>query len=435
MRFLSTRNRENTISFSQAITNCVCKNGGLYVPASEENLRPWIYYLDKNTSFSSMAGSLTSAMIKEEFSPIISEAIATEAFPFSPGFEQIDESLYKLDLYTGPTGSHKDFGISYLAACLEYTLLMQDKTATVIAICDKGIGSSIAHAMRGKTRLKAILLHQKGKTKGYEESDYIWNGGNIYPVEVDGSLDECSELIKKIFADTDLVEEYGLTLANTMNIGRLLPQTFFYTYAFSRLKDKVYGDIFYALAPGNYGNLVAGLYGWKFSLPVNGFITECTPSLTVDSTGKCHMLDTAIPLKKRFSANPASPSNLERLEEIFITNPAVMKGFVFPQRVSDKEREAACKELFMKYGIFADGETAGAYAAAKKHNEASDSEASTVVLVARDHPAFSANEIKHWCGEAPEMPEQLKKLQEYIKPKKLINSTKEELIEILKEIK
>ena len=123
------------------------------------------------------------------------------------------------------------------------------------------------------------------------------------------------------------------------------------------------------------------------------------------------------------------------LEEIFITNPAVMKGFVFPQRVSDKEREAACKELLMKYGIFADGETSGAYAAAKKHNEASDSEASTVVLVARDHPAFSANEIKHWCGEAPEMPEHIKILQENIKPKKIIKPVKEELVEILKEVK
>ncbi len=434
LKFSSTRNSNNVVSFSQAITNCISSDGGFYVPNSPSNLRPWIYYLNQNTSFSSLAGALTSAMIKEEFSPIISEAIATNAFPFSPELKQLDESLYELDLYTGPTGSHKDFGISYLAACLEYTLLMQDKTATVIAVCNKAIGSSVAHAMRGKTRLKAVLLYSKDTMKGFAEDDCIWNGGNIYPVEVEGTLDECSVLVKQLFEDKNAVEKYGLTLANTMNIGRLLPQTFFYMYAFSRLKEKVFGDIFYALAPGNYGNLVAGLYGWRFSLPVNGFITECTPSLTVDSMGKCHMMDAVIPLEKRPPANPGSPSNLERLEEVFLANPAVMKGLVFPQPVSAIEKEKACKDLFMEYGVFADPETAGAYAAARKHSEATDTQASAVVLVARDHPSFSNDTIRHWCGETVKMPDNIAILQEHIKPKKCINPLKKELLQILEEL-
>ena len=120
MQFSSTRNSNNVINFSKAITECVSPDGGLYVPASQDNLKPWIYYLTETTTFASMAGALTSAMIKEEFSPIISEAIATKAFPFSPKLRQLDDSLYELDLYTGPTGSHLDFGVSYLASCLEY---------------------------------------------------------------------------------------------------------------------------------------------------------------------------------------------------------------------------------------------------------------------------------------------------------------------------
>lgn len=410
-------------------------DGGLFVPVSQDNLRPWIYYLNRETSFASMAGSLTSAMIREEFSPIISEAIATEAFPFSPELKQLDDSLYELDLYTGPTGCHKDFGISYLAACLEYTLLMQDKTATVIAVCSKAIGSSVAQAMRGKTRLKAVLLYGKGGMKGISEGDCVWNGGNICPVEVDGTLDDCDALVRTLFADTDAVKRHGLTLANTMNIGRLLPQTFFYIYAFSRLKGRVFGDIFYALAPGNYGNLVAGLYGWRFSLPVNGFVTECTPALTVDSAGKCHMLDAVVPLAERPPANPGSPSNLERLEEVFFANPAVMKGLVFPQPVSSAEREAACKELFMRHGVYADPETAGAYAAAKKHSEAADREASAVVLVARDHPAFSGDIIRHWCGEAPSLPERLRPFQEQVKPRLTIAPAKSELTKLIEELR
>ena len=434
MRFVSTRNSNNIINFSQAITNCVSDDGGLFVPANPENLKPWIYYLDETTSFASMAGSLTSAMINEEFSPIISEAIATRAFPFSPKLKQLDDSFYELDLYTGPTGSHKDFGISYLTACLEYTLLMQDKKATLIGVCNKSLSSSVAYAMRGKKRLKAVLLFEKGAMKGLSERDFIWNGGNIYPVEVDGSLRDCGVLVQKMFADKDLVKKDGLTLVNTMNIGRLLPQTFFYTYAFSRLKGKVFGDIFYALAPGNYSNLVAGLYAWRFSLPVNGFVTECTEQLTVDSSNRCHMIHTDGVFSSRAPSDPSSPSNLERMEEVFLANPGMIKGLVFPHPVSESERVIACKELFSRFGILADAETSGSYAALKKQFSVVGSQDSTVVLVVKDNPALNTDFAKRCCGQVPEIPANIQAVFQPVVPKKTILPNISEVKEVLKEL-
>ena len=115
MQFYSTRNPAIKVSFAQAVLDCMAADGGLYVPAYEENLRPWILYMNSKTSFASLAGALTSALIKEEFSPIISEAIATRAFPFSPQIRRLDDSLYVLELFHGPTGCYKDFGVSYLA--------------------------------------------------------------------------------------------------------------------------------------------------------------------------------------------------------------------------------------------------------------------------------------------------------------------------------
>lgn len=434
MQFVSTRKNKEPISFSQAISRCICPDGGYYVPAYSENLRQWIYYLNDKTSFSSIAGSLTTALMKEEFSPIICETIATKAFNFSPEFRQIDDSLYKLSLYTGPTGSHKDFGVSFLLAYLEYTLLLKRERATVVAISDGEIGSCLAHAMRGKNQLTALILYSKGTLRGFKEEDCVWNGGNIYPVEVNGSMEDCSHMVRELFSRQDIVEKYNLTLANTFNIGRLLPQTFFYTYAFSRLKDKVFGDIFYALAPGNYSNLVAGLYAWKFSLPVNGFITECTPALTVDTGGKAQILDSLIPLEQRQPADPGNPSNLERLEEIFNTHPAMLRGLVFPVPVSEEERTAACKELFMKYGILANKETSGSYAAAKKRTESFSSPDNTVVLVSRDHPAYSRDEIRHVCGEAPSVPDFLQELLIPITPQKTMDCTVDAVLSILQEL-
>ncbi len=435
MQFHSTRNPNVTVSFAHAVLDCMASDGGLYVPAYEENLRPWILYMNSGTTFASLAGALTSALIKEEFSPIISEAIATRAFPFSPEIRQLDDSLYALELFHGPTGSHKDFGVSYLASCLEHILLMQNRRAIVFAISDGGIAPSVVYALRNAKHLKAVILFPEGQSYGFTAEDCIWNGGNIYPVEVAGTTSDCHAITKELFAHRDIIEKYNITLANTANIGRLLPQAFFYTFAFSRLKEQVYGDIYYALAAGNYSNLVAGLYSWKFSLPVNGFITDSTPALGVDASGKCQMLDSFVPVEKRYAADPGSPSNLERLEEVFLTMPAVMRGLVYPSKITDKDRESACKNLFMKYGLFADPATSGAYASAIKRAEMIRADDGAVVLVMRDHPAFEAERIRQWCGEAPSMPEVISAMHMYHPAcKQILTGGLPELEQVLAEV-
>jgi threonine synthase len=266
----------------------------------------------------------------------------------------------------------------------------------------------MAKAMKGKKLLKSVLLAPKGKFRGIEENQFVWNGGNIYPVEIDGTEEDCHNLVRKIFANRTLVEKIHLTVANTANIGRLMPQSFFYTFAFSRLKKLVSGDIFYALAAGNYGNLVSGLYGWKLALPVNGFIVPSTPHLTTDALGDCIVMDSMIPLEKRSKIDPASPSNIERLEQVFRANALMLRSFVYPAPISDEEAGSACKELFVKYKIFADRDTAAAYGATRKRTDVTQEEDSAVVLIARDSPALDGKFLIHNLGECPETPENVK---------------------------
>ena len=119
MKFTSTRDKSLRVGFTQAVMNCLPKDGGMYVPCEMEDLRKWILYTDEDSTFSSIAGSLTSAFMHEEYSPIICETIASTAFPFAPEIKQLDENLFTLDLTKGPTGIHRDFGISYLVSILE----------------------------------------------------------------------------------------------------------------------------------------------------------------------------------------------------------------------------------------------------------------------------------------------------------------------------
>ncbi len=434
MKFVSTRNNSKQVSFSDAILNCLPSDGGLYVPAYAEDLRPWISHLDEDTPFASIAGSLTSALIKEEFSPIISESIATTAFPFSPVLKKLDDNFYVLELFHGPTGTHKDFGLSYLSACLENVALMKEKKATVLASTDGETGAAITASLRGKKNIRAVLLFAKGTMKGFTDEDCIWNGGNIYPVEVDGDKKACYELTRAIYAQPELINKYSLTLANTVNIGRLLPHTFLYMYAFSRLKKHLTDNLYYAMPAGNYGNITAGLYGWKYSLPLTGIITNCTGSLTHDALGKCSVLDSLVPLAKRGAADPVEPSNIERLEEIFTTNAAVLKAFVFPEEVTDEEATQASQNLFMKYSNFFDLETSRAYKASVKKGVLSKDDGSSVVLVAIKDPSLCASSIKMLCGEAPKMSEKLQAVYLPQKVQRKIPVNVSEVVKILTEL-
>lgn len=407
MKFKSTRNQSEPVKFAKAVLDCMPSDGGLYIPESFADLRKWILYTNDRTPFASIAGTLTSACINDEFSPIICETIAMRAFPFSPKVRRIDNRLFTLELYHTPTGSHKDFGISYLVNCLETILTMTGESATFLDATVGELGASLARAIRGKKNLKAVLLYPKGFVRGLSEEDFIWNGGNVLPIEVEGSERRCHDIVRAIFAQRSVVEKYHLTVANTANICRLMAQTFFYPYAFSRIKNQVNGDIFYAMPCGNYSNLVAGLYSWRLSFPVNGFICPTTDEIKVDLEGNCRIMDSIIKLSDRERADPSSPSNLERLEEIFASDSLMLKHFVYPSQVSSEAAEAACRKLFLDYNIYANKSTSRAYAAAFARKEVIDEDDATVVLVMRDHPALNAEYIRHTVGEAPEMPERI----------------------------
>lgn len=431
MKLFSTRNSENVVSFREAVKNCVPEDGGLYVPATDENLRSWILYMDENTSFQSICGTLTSALLKEELSPVISERIAAPVFKFTPDIVPLSENMSLLRLYHGESGSHKDYGLSFLASYLEHVLTMEDSNALVLAATTGSLGAGIAKAFKGKKRIKAILLYPQNNVFGIPEESLIENGGNILPLGVSGSIAECHELIRDIYKDRDFVRKNHLTLANTVNIGRLLPQAFFYMYAFTRLKKNVSGDIFYAQAAGNYGNLVAGLYAWRCSLPVSGFITESTSALTTNIGGECVFTDSMVPVKRRDESDPSDPSNLERLEQVFAAGSSLMKSLVFPQKVNVDKIPDVISEFYREKGLFIDSSTATACLAARNILPDIVEDEGHIVLIQKDHPSREAEKLRLICGKAPEIPESLRFIYEQNKNITSIGCNSKELAEII----
>ena len=414
MEFTSTRNSSLSVPFSKAVRDCIPEDGGVFVPSSIEDLRRWVNFIDENTSFTSIAGSLTSALMHEEYSPIVCETIATKAFPTSPKVRQLDDNLFMMELYHGFTGYHRDYGS---AVFLDYT--------------DGGLGALLNQLLKDKKNIKAVLVYKKGKVCGIDEESLAWNGGNIYPVEMEGSEEEIRSAISKVFADREYVKAKNLTVANTTNVCRLLSQIFFFPYSFAQIKKKVDGDIYYSMDAGNYGTLVAGLYSWRFALPVNGFLVPSTAALARSPSGNPVLLDSMVDVSKRSEINPITPANIERLESFFGKNELMMRNFVFPIDVSERQREKAAKELFIKYGLYADRATAAAYASIKEARDYDLDEDCSVVLTAYNDPSLDAEYCRHVLGEAPEMPENIKASMKPLELNRPLISSLEELKAII----
>jgi threonine synthase len=283
---------------------------------------------------------------------------------------------------------------------------------------------SIARAFAGRQNIICCLLYPSGPIRGLDPSTFVPNGGNIIPIQIRGTFDDCQRLITETIYDTSFAERYHITNANARNPGRLLPQSFYYLYAFIKLKKLLRGDLIFSVPSGNFGNLIAGLYAWKFGLPVNGFVAAMNANNSVGDfiQGK--------PFKPRppmATISPgldvAVPSNYERLSSFYAEAPAVMRNMVFPASIDDKTTIDTIGRVWKKYGVLLDPHAAVGFAAAEHLIAARDLSSSDahIVVLATGHPAIEAGLIKEITGQTIKMPEHLMALRKRTDPIAIID--------------
>ncbi|MDR2370603.1 MAG: threonine synthase, partial [Treponema sp.] len=267
MHFRSTQAHEPLVSFKDAVLHCLPVEGGLYVPATIPDLRQYFLYMNAETSFPELVSTLAPALLQGELNPFSASRVAESAFQFEPELQRIDDGISLLNLYNGPTGVFKDFGISFLAAVME-ELLKNSGRAMILSASRGDTGVSIARAFAGREGITSVILYPSGRIRGLDPESFVPNGGNIIPIQIKGTFDDCQRLINETINDREFTERYGVTSANAINPGRLLPQSFYYLYAFTKIKETVQGELVFSVPSGNFGNLIAGLYAWKFGMPV-----------------------------------------------------------------------------------------------------------------------------------------------------------------------
>ncbi|MCL2374718.1 MAG: pyridoxal-phosphate dependent enzyme [Treponema sp.] len=421
MRFRSTNSHESQVSFKDVLLRCLPPDGGLYVPAKDVDMRQFFLYMDEDATFPDLVAAVSPSLLQGELNPFSAARVAESALEFEPELKQLDENISVFNLHNGPTGNYKDFGVGFLAAALE-ELLKNNSRAMVLSAVRTGSGAILGRAFQGRRGLAGVMLYPTGSIRGLDSGGFVSNGGNIIPIQVRGNLDDCQRLRNEILSDEVFSRQHNITTANAVNLGRLLPQAFYYLYAFVKLRKRVSGDLVFSVPSGNFGNLISGLYAWKFGLPAGGFIAAMNANNALGDFMLGGEFDPRPVTATSSSALDVSvPSNYARLRSFYDEAPAVMRNMVFPASIDDNKMCAAMEQAWKQYGILLDPPGAVAFAAARDFSQSGKVPRAHTVILATGHPAKEAGLVKMSTGQTAALPEKLALMEKEAQPIALID--------------
>jgi threonine synthase len=408
MQFYSTRDTKHLVSFREAVFRGLAPDGGLFHPAGDLDLREEFLAMGPQTSFLDVTRVLTRALFPDELSADQVEKVVTRAFPFHPSLSSLTEEIYLLELFHGPSCAFKDYGASYLASVMEEFLEGEDSRAVILTATSGDTGSAVAQAFFGRRNVDVVVLYPSGRVSPLQEKQLTTLGHNIHALEVDGSFDDCQRMVKETFLDTELSQRLRLTSANSINLGRLIPQAFYYVYAFTQLKPQVPGEFFFCVPSGNFGNLTAGVLAWKWGLPVTGFIAATNVNDVVPeylTTGEYHPRSSVRTCSNAMDVG--NPSNFERLATIFGNDVDAMRAMIWGERVTDEETLETIRHFRGTSGVFLDPHTAAGVRAAQRFLEECYPNVGKVITLGTAHPAKFGEIVEEATGARPDIPERL----------------------------
>lgn len=406
------------VALHEAILRGFAPGGGLYLPCSFPRLSKQEFAALKGLSFLELAIRVSTFLWGGELSSTTIEAICEQAFSFPLPFRSFSENRYLLELFHGPTLSFKDIGARFLAAYIEHL----NMEITVLVATSGDTGSAVGQAFRHVPGAQVVILFPKGRVTQLQRQQLTRIGGNVRAVEVEGTFEECQQLLKKACLDPDLQNKRRLTTGNSINIGRLFPQAFYFIYAASQVEEAIF-----SVPSGNFGHLVSGLFAKRMGAPIARFLAATNINDEVPQflkTGEYHP-HTAYPTVA-VSMDVGDPSNFPRLEALFNHSIQKMRQEIEGFSYTDKEIWAGILEFYEKEKTVLDPHTAVGYLALKR---AQKKEARPGIFLATAHPAkFQEKMPPHLPLPVPEELQEALKLPSQAIPLKANYSAFKELL-------
>lgn len=407
MKYISTRQQQAT-NIKTAILKGLADDGGLFMPEYIPQLDSEFFENLPNLSLQEIGFRVAKEFLGESISDDNLKEIINEVLNFGIPAIKISENIYSLELFHGPTMAFKDVGARFMARMMSY--FSGGKPMKVIAATSGDTGSAVASGFFGVPGIEVYILYPKGKVSPLQEKQLTTWGGNIKALEIDGTFDDCQALAKQILSDEELNQKFTLTSANSINIARLIPQSFYYFWAFAQLQ-KLGKPIVFSVPSGNFGNLTAGVFAKKMGLPIHRFVASTNENDVVPKflqTGNYE----AKPSKQTISnaMDVGNPSNFERMKSLFNNDVSEFKKEIESYSFSDEETKTTMRNVKKEFDYTLDPHGAVAYLGLQALRQAQSdkiNEDFVGVLLETAHPAKFVEVVEDVLKEKIVIPEKL----------------------------
>lgn len=405
MIYTDTRDKNVKVDFKTAVVNGMnSETGGLYIPTDFPKLENSILNKNPPPSFRDIAFHIAKPYVTGEIPDDDLMQIIQEAYPFMPKVVPLDNFSYMLELFYGPTCAFKDFGARFMAQVMSYFNRNEAKKLHILVATSGDTGSAVGSAFHNVSGLDVTILYPDEKISKIQEKQLSTFTGNVRALKVQGTFDDCQKLVKTAFTDKDLREKFRLSSANSINISRLLPQSFYYMYASLVVKDRAPLDskidkpsIIVTVPSGNFGNLTSGLIARKMGAPIRGFVAATNTNRTIPdwiATGEY----TPRPSVETYAnaMDVGAPSNYERIKAMYSLD-EVRKLFA-SYWLDNAGIKAAIKECNSRTGYVVDPHGAVAWKAWDDIRQKAMSELFAGIKNDYNKPGLTPN-LPEWASE------------------------------------
>lgn len=411
MKYYSLNKQSPVVDFATATILGQAPDKGLYFPESIPQVRKELIDNIENYSKEAIALEIISPYIGDTIPKDVLERIVSETVNFEIPLVKITDDIFSLELFHGPTLAFKDVGARFMSRCLGYfathsASLRASKEKVVVLVATSGdTGGAVANGFYNVEGVDVVILYPSGKVSSVQEKQLTTLGKNIHALEVDGTFDECQQMIKAIFADVELNKKIKLTSANSINVARWLPQQFYYFYLWKQWEDKANPPVV-TVPSGNFGNICAGLLAQQSGLPIKHFIAACNANDTVPEflhSGNYQPKKAVATISNAMDVG--DPSNFIRIMEIFHQQIVGLKKTLNGYTISDDETKSTLISVFQKHNYLLDPHGAVAYTALQKYQTQHPNTKGVILETA--HPVKFYDVIEPLINQTVPVPEKV----------------------------
>jgi threonine synthase len=432
MQYFSTNDNAPHVSFKQATINGQAPDKGLYFPEAIPILPGSFIKNIGSFSNEAIAYEVIKPYVAASIPEDILKTIVEETINFPIPLVNINEKISSLELFHGPTLAFKDVGARFMSRCLGHFVKDQPKKVTVLVATSGDTGGAVANGFYDVPNVEVIILYPSGKVSTVQEKQLTTLGKNIHALEVNGSFDDCQQMVKDTFAKAEDFKNLFLTSANSINVARWLPQQFYYFFAYKQWADKNNPPVI-SVPSGNFGNICAGILASASGLPVKHFIAACNANDVIPQFFKTNLYHPKKAVATISNAmDVGNPSNFVRILEIFDQQIDDLKKLVSSESVSDDETRTTLKKVKKEFNYLLDPHGAVGYHALEEYLQQHPGDRGMIVETA--HPVKFYDVVEPIIGETIAIPEVVKQQLQLEKKALLMENNSEALREFLMKI-